>query len=267
MLIDLKKIMDRGYDLKEPQQWPVYGTGKNLDRTAVVTASEIGYCARKIKFDKHAMLEGGYDPSVGTKNTSDIEWGFFERGHNIEAWAVSMLHRGWHGTEYTLLHTGEHQLSFVSDFQSGTPDGLIVSIMDEKVGILEIKSFDPRTNVNRKLPKAAHKDQVIQNLDLVSIEMDKTPIGGELLYIDASDHKRRFQFHVPWDEERAAYLEKRAKWIISASGPASLPPEGLFKDDCRYCNFTSQCSAMVTKERMEKGSVNCFEDTAKKFFG
>jgi hypothetical protein len=260
--------MDAGYAAKPNQQWPLYGGGA-LDRTSVVTASEIGICARQVKFAKAHMNANGYDPEEGTGVDVKQAWGFFERGHNVESWVVETLRRGWPAdSPMQLMHTGKQQVSFMHDYQSGTPDGVFIDTTSSQitVGILEIKSMDPRTNV-RYLPKLNHVDQVMQNLDLVAAEFGALPIGGEIIYIDASDYKRRFPFHIKWDEAHAVRLETRARWIMEAAGPEDLPAEGLFKDGCKYCAFTTPCTAIVMKEKNEKGTTNGIEVAANQFFG
>lgn len=248
-MIDVLKAIDAGIDKREAQHWPVYGSTKMLDRTKYVTASETGYCARKVKFDKEAMTASGYEPEKGTKHTSDIDWGFFERGHNIEAWAVELMHLG--GTDTPVIMTGKEQRSFVDGCQSGTPDGVILG--EEGVGVLEIKSIDPRTNITR-LPKPQHIDQVIQNIDLVSYNMEQPPAGGVLVYIDASNYKKRYVFHIDFHEDDAERLQDRAEWIMGAQSPADLPAEGLYKDDCKYCAHTAACSAIIRETRKEDGN-------------
>lgn len=269
MLIDLIKTMDRGYDAKQPQMWPVYGTGKQLDRTSVVTASEIGYCARMIKFNKLAMKAGGYNPEFGTKGSSRDEWGFFERGHVTEAWVVEMIHAGWidDPAEFNLIHTGADQVSFADGYQGGTPDGIFVNVQGYAlgVGILEVKSIDPRTNI-RNLPKTVHVAQVMQNLDLVASKFEGVPLGGEIIYVNASDYKKRYQFHVPWDEALAIELEEKAQRIMETADPADLPADGLFTGDCQYCNHTMQCNAIIAEQRNEKGSINALDKAARGLF-
>jgi hypothetical protein len=247
LLFEWKNIIAAGYDAKPHQEWPVYPHGEMLDRTKYVTASEISRCARQVKFNKAAMIAEGYDPELGTKNASDIDWGFFERGHNVEAWAVEIIKRGWNGDEtgFDLLFTGEDQYSFVDGFQSGTPDGVFMSQDGDRVGILEIKSIDPRTNKNR-LPKEDHVKQVMQNLDLVSEIMDATPIGGDILYIDASNYKDVRPFHVPWDEQLAEALAARAQWIMEADTPKDLPDEGMYwAGVCKQCAHTRPCGDII----------------------
>lgn len=250
-MFDVIRWMDQGYDAKEAQQWPVFNDpGSSLDRSKYITASEIGYCARKIIFDKMALISGGYKPDVGTKNSSKDDWGFFERGHTMEAWAVDLIHKG--NPDVPLIMTGKNQKSFVDGVQSGTPDG--VFLPDEgTVGILEIKSIDPRTNTTR-LPKLEHPDQVMQNLDLVATNMDRSPIGGVILYVDASNYKKRLTFPIKFDQAHAERLEQRADWLMGNLGePANVPAEGLFKDHCKFCAHTRECSEIM---RNEKGTTN-----------
>jgi len=269
MIVDLIEIMNRGYDAKPAQEWPLWDTGLPLDRTDCVTASEIGTCARMVKFNKEAMVAGGYRPEVGTKNKSSDGWGFFERGHTMEEWAVQMIHAGLPPVEISgidLIHTGKNQVSFKDGHQSGTPDGVYVMEDAGAIGILEIKSIDPRTNVKRNIPKMAHKDQVMQNLDLVSQATGLDPIGGDIIYIDASNYKQRYPFHFPWDVEHASRLETRASMIMNAATPADVKPEGLFNGGCQYCDFGAQCSAIVSQQRNEKGIDNALSNASSKLF-
>lgn len=263
MLVDLQKVVARGYDAKEAQKWPIYDGG-DLDRSQYVTASEVGTCARKVKLDKEALKAqkqlGKYDVAFGTKNSSTDDWGFFERGHTMEAWFVDLLAAGWDGAgtqtkDTDLLFTGTGQCSFVNGNQSGTPDGVFFQTIDgvPHVGVLEIKSIDPRVSP-RKLPKPEHTPQVIQNLDLVAAQFDAVPIGGELIYINASHYKTMIQFHIPWDEQEAERLELRANGIMEAIGPEYLEPEGIFNGGCKYCAHTARCNAIIAEQRSKKGN-------------
>jgi hypothetical protein len=267
LLFEWSNIIAAGYDAKPHQEWPVYPHGEMLDRTKYVTASEISRCARRVKFDKAAMLQEGYDPELGTKNTSAIDWGFFERGHNIEAWAVEIINAGWSVYDYDLLFTGEGQYSFVDGYQSGTPDGVFMSRDAGSVGILEIKSIDPRTNKNR-LPKEDHVKQVMQNLDLVSSQFDAVPIGGDILYIDASNYKDVRPFHVHWDEALAVELADRAEWIMEADNPADLPDEGMYKSGvCKQCPHKGPCGDIIREmTNGENHHVN-LKNSSRSLFG
>ena len=243
---DLVKAIDRGIDAREPQHWPLYNGGI-LDRSEYVTASEVGTCSRKIKLDKLAMKRDGYTPGAGTKTKSTDDWGFWERGHNVERWLVELLHAGWEGlgpqtAGWEIMFTGDDQVSFVDGVQSGTPDGIAVNWAQETFYTLEFKSHDPRTNVSR-LPKIVHRDQVVQNTDLIATNMDLSPSGGLILYVDASDHKRRYPFMIDWNEEHADRLQAKAERIMEAS-PEELKPEGMFSpnDDCKHCKHTVACN-------------------------
>lgn len=265
-MFDWKRIINRGYDAKPHDEWPVWPHGEALDRTKYVTASEVARCARRTKFDKITMKEQGYDHMLGTKNSSHIDWGFFERGHTIESWLVSMIHAGWDDDEYDLVFTGKEQLSFVDTYQSGTPDGVFISKTNPECGILEIKSIDPRTNKTR-LPKPDHVKQVMQNMDLVATNMDLLPIGGELLYIDASDFKDIRSFTIEWDESVADDLMERSRWIMEADSPADLPDEGMYQAGvCQKCPHKRACGEIIAKETNGENYHDDLRETAKRFF-
>ena len=241
----------RGYAAKQPTQWPVYNRDTPLDRASVVTASEIGLCERQIRLSKEHMHSKGYSPATGTEVDPNAEWGFFERGHSVETWVVDTLRRGWNDEDGELLFTGTDQVSFVDNFQSGTPDGII--IRDNTVSVFDIKSIDPRTNIGN-LPKREHTLQVIQNTDLVSFSLDLIPTDGVLLYVDASNYKKIMEFPVAYDEAAAERLAKRANRIMNAVSPAALKPEGLFmKDGCKYCKHTAACNRIM-RENGELGN-------------
>lgn len=256
----LRGLINAGIDNRRHQEWPMY-SGGFLDRTKYVTASEVGQCARKTKFNKLAMIEAGYDYTLGTKTSSKDDWGFWERGHGVEGWAVKHIRLAdGHGIKFL----GEEQVSFAVDVQSGTPDG--VEVIDDTVDIVEFKSFDPRSNVN-KFPKVQHIDQVMQNLDLVSCEMGLSPGRGHILYIDASNWKRQFEFVIDFDDVHAARLQTRAEWIMEACSPEELPAEGMYTDECKYCGFVAACNAIIRTQRNGESDDQDLEKAAAKFFG
>lgn len=257
MKLDVIAMLDKGIENKPAQEWPSFN-GSVLDRTKFVTASEVGYCERKVKLDKQKLIDSGYEPSVGTYMPED--WGMLERGHNVERWAIEHLRSGTH---IPLEFTGDQQVSFHDGHQAGTPDG--VFLFKDSCTILEIKSVDPRTNFDN-LPKKVHVDQVIQNCDLVSHFLKKSPNGGVLLYIDASNYKRRKAIEVPYSQDHADDLQDRAERIMS-NGPEELSPEGMFNDHCKYCAHTAQCSMMNMKQRNEGSDDDKLEEAARKIFG
>ena len=258
MAVNIIKAIDQGIANKPSQHWPRYDGGV-LDRTQYVTASEVGYCERKVWLDKEALRASGYKPEAGTVMPAD--WGMLERGHNIEAWAVEQIRRG---TNYELLYAGNEQVSFASDYQAATPDGVFK--LEDGSYQLEVKSIDPRTNWNN-LPKPVHVDQVMQAADLVSYSMDLPPIGGMLIYIDASNYKKRTQFHLPFDPDHANRLQDRAERIMKCNDPAELQPEGMYKDHCKWCAHTARCGALNATERTEVMKDGKIEELSKQLFG
>ena len=273
-MINVKALIDEGVLGKPSNIWPTYPDGVSLDRTKYVTSSEIGYCERKIYYDKQAMIKSGYSPKQGTSMKDVNGWGVLERGHNIEAWVIETLNRGNASIgEYTLTFTGAFQRSFVDGYQSGTPDGVFL-LPDHKFITLEIKSIDPRTNTE-KLPKAAHLPQVMQNMDLVAVALDKEPIGAILVYFDASDYSSSYQFDIPYEIKEADKLIERAERIMTAENAAELNPEGIYADHCKYCSHKAACNA-VTGAKLsnpERGQGNgndkgnSIREAAAKLFG
>lgn len=244
----IKDMIYRGMANKPANPWPLYKTGESLDRTKYVTASEVGYCERKVYLDKQELRASGYSPEKGTASPS-TGWGFFERGHNVEAWFIDTITRGLGGAK--LLFAGQFQVSFANKYQSGTPDGAFILENDTAFKTLEVKSIDPRTSA-ANLPKPEHIDQVTQNCDLVEQALDKDCHGSLLVYVNASDYEDIRPFEIPFGHERAARLEAKAERIMRATGPADLEPEGVHKGHCGYCRHTTVCNALVRKPVMEK---------------
>jgi hypothetical protein len=251
-----------GMAKKPANVWPVYGTGESLDRTKYVTSSEIGYCERKVRFDKDAMKASGYSPKEGTTQKAR-GWGMMERGHNIEGWFIENLARGLAG-QLRLILAGDHQRSFADKHQSGTPDGVFL-LGDRQFITLEIKSIDPRTNT-ANLPKETHLPQITQNCDLVAQALDMECLGSLLIYIDASDYEKLTIFEIPFDHVEADRLIARAERILSAASAADLEPEGVHKDHCKYCDHTAQCNALIRKP-VSGETINDLKLAAAKLFG
>lgn len=262
MNIDIKKLLQAGMVAKEANVWPVHGSGESLDRTKYVTSSEVGYCARKVFFDKEALRNSGYSPEQGTRQVA-TGWGMMERGHVIEEWFIKTLMQGNSG-QFRLLLAGDNQRSFASGAQSGTPDGVFL-LDGGKCKTLEVKSIDPRTNIS-KLPKKEHIKQITQNCDLVEVGLALECVGTLLVYIDASDYERLQVFDIPFDHDLAAELESRAKRIMNVTAASALEPEGIYAEQCGYCRHTTACNALVRKPVQEK-MTNDFRDTAAKLFG
>jgi CRISPR/Cas system-associated exonuclease Cas4 (RecB family) len=228
---------------RQSKRWPTYD-GNTLDRGKFVTSSEIGKCARMVKYGK--VLE----PVEGF---GKYGWGFAQRGHSVEAWVVQQLHN-IPGHEFQF--GGEKQVSFYDGAQAGTPDHVLS--VDGDVWVIDYKSIDPRTNISN-LPKPEHVSQVIQNMDLVEACLDVDTKGGLLVYINASDFSEIYEYVIdrnsPNVGEHMVYLERRAKSIIEAESPDDLEPEGLYNGQCKTCVFTDHCSAALTNAKQEKANA------------
>ena len=246
-LIDLVK---GAVQSRSATKWPTFD-GKELDRTKYMTSSEAGNCERQIWFDKNTPM----------KPVTMHEWGFFERGHNVEAWVVDQLIASAGAIKYTLL--GADQRSFYAGYQSGTPDGL--AFTSEGVTVLEFKSIDPRRNI-KNLPNDNHELQCIQNMDLVAECTDYKVIGSKLLYINASDYTKMYEYEVDYNIDMAVVLEEKALKIMTATSADDLKPEGIFNGGCTYCKHTTQCSGMVELKANEKKVNAAMTDVAKGIF-
>lgn len=235
----LSALIDEGYLIRGDKQWPTY-TGGYLDRSKHVSSSEIGGCARKIKFSK-------------THPTPPFtEWGWAERGNMIEAWAVDLIRLALkEDKEWRLLHAGENQSSFVHGYQSGTPDGLLVNNYDEHAIAVEFKSVDPRTNYSY-LPKDKHMDQVQQNMDLLDSLTPYSVKAALLIHIDASNLQKRKELVITAQPRQQEALRRRAQWIIDTP-VADLPAEGMVMDkECNQCPFVDECNALIRECREMK---------------
>ena len=126
------------------------------DRSNTVGASEVGQCARKIfwlKSENDSAHRVDRDPDYTET------WGARMRGTMFEDnfWEPALRKR--FGDR--LVFAGRNQRTFVSDFLSATPDGMIVDLTaEEKAEIgtdadcvmVECKTADPRTNLDVAKP-------------------------------------------------------------------------------------------------------------------
>lgn len=177
----------------------------STDRADTVGASEIGACARQVWFRKH-----------GQAPEREEGWGFGERGHVVEAWAIERLRAAGAAIE-------EVQRRVVKGFLSCTVD---LVFQGEPV---DIKSIDPRLN---RIPKPQHIMQSQVQSGLWGAER------GHLLYINASDYSDIREVAVPAVD--IAPLEARARAIMTGPMP---PPEGRIAggDECQWCVFQTAC--------------------------
>ena len=223
-------------------------TGEDFDRSAFLTASEAWVCARQTWFSKHS----DFDPKSGG-------WGFFERGHNVEAWAVDLIK----SAGYKLIYAGKDQVTLVLGNLSATPDGLLVDGLEDIV--LEIKSIDPRSQ--QDLPKHEHVMQVQLQMVLFNHldEFDASPEKAWILYVDASDYSKIQIFEVKYDPDMFASLSKRADMILNANTAMSVPAEGKIDGSCKFCPFTDECGEAII-ESLPTGDKELGGDDASTMF-
>ncbi len=239
-LPNINALLDDGYAREGAPRWPTY-LGGYLDRSQYVTSSEVGNCPRRIKFGK-------LSPQGGQLK----RWGYAERGKQIEKWVVNLVRSQLHyeRSEWTLLFSGNAQVSFFDENQAGTPDGLLLHVPTNKGLCLEVKSIDPRTNYNN-LPKRVHVAQTLQNIDLFNRCTSYSVLGGLLWYVDASDMQRRRLEDVDYHEHTIDVLHRKADSIMAADGPDDLDATGLFTGECSLCDYTDECNALIREKLKE----------------
>jgi hypothetical protein len=203
------------------------------DRAKVIGSSEIGQCARKLWFLKHA----------GEKDGSYVErWGAQQRGNLIEVlWAKALRE---HAGKGKLHFAGRYQRTFFDDQSplSATPDGLLELEHDEV--LLECKSIDPRAKIERIRPE--HEAQVQVAMGILNTTTRYHPRYALVSYIDASFLDEVREFRVEYEPQVFLNLRARALAIMAANAADSIRPEGVIAggQECEYCPFQASCSAM-----------------------
>lgn len=263
---NLPHKLRHAYGLREPKLWPTH-LGTLLDRDKFVTASEVGTCARMVKFKK---------TSPKPRSSSLCDLGYAERGHAVEAWFNSLfLSVADLDDHYDYYLMGEDQRSLYHGYQSGTPDGLIVAPECDGLRpawVLDIKSIDPRTS-RQNLPKPAHEAQIMQNMGILSKLAPAYPDpslsikGAILLYVDCSNFNDMMQYEYDFDEDEIAATEKRANDIMGAASPYDLPAEGLAtQDGCDYCDYKAECGKQVAAVESAALDLNELDELMKGVF-
>jgi hypothetical protein len=215
------------------------------DRSVTVGASEIGQCARKTFWVKHAN-----DPArCAPRDEGFVEtWGSRQRGTVFEDqfWVPAM--RAMY--KQRLKCAGTAQRTFGHDFLSATPDGVIIDLTPEEqtaIGtkasqvLVECKTKDPRTNLTE--PKPEHVYQAIVQLGVVRAATPWKPDRVILSYTDASFWDDVKEFVIPFDAAVYERARLRAKHVMTAESAADTKPEGWIAGghECRYCAFTTAC--------------------------
>lgn len=275
-MLKLNTIIRETLMTRKSDSWPTYD-GSTLTRSDFITASEANKCLRNLAFTKHderatAVIEDYWDQMSVEEYNRRLEafthinspQGIFDRGHNIEAWAVRQIRAGLTDDE-VFLFAGEYQRSFydAKDRVSGTPDGVFLD-EDGKMWLTEFKS----SNTPVAAPKSGHETQVLVNIGLIEHLIKKHGVkkvlghdnlpdkfaGGTLLYILADDYLNMSEFPVEHDAG-ALYVKtsQRAKKLFKPDGsltrPSELPPEGITNNGCFFCKYKQICAAVEEEHR------------------
>lgn len=202
------------------------------DRRKTIGASEIGQCARKLWFLKHAE-----------KDEDHVDrWGASERGNLIEAlWTRAMRDHAGRGK---LHYAGHNQRTFFDSESplSCTPDA-VLELEHEDI-LLECKSIDPRAKMERV--KYEHEAQVQVGMGITRQATKYNVNTAIVSYIDASFLDEVREFRIAFDAQVFSNLRARAKAIMAANNADGIRPEGVIAggQECEYCPFAKQCSAM-----------------------
>lgn len=263
---------------QESRGWPTHD-GKNLNRTAYITASEASKCARSLAFGKSAerkvvpvehywdnLTDDEFNAALLSMPNNDMR-GIFERGNTIESWLVGHLAAMCQEDEY-FLALGDEQISFYDDHTrtSGTPDGIYVNKATKTWRGLEFKS----TQNPIAAPRDNHVTQLGHNMGLIDLlakegELDDClgfPIseyeceGGNLLYVDACNYLEMKEFWTSFSVEALAMsatkaakvfvMDKTGAFVIEDGLPAirdpkTVEPEGLENNGCYFCEHKAAC--------------------------
>lgn len=212
------------------------------DRTQTIGGSEIGQCARRVKYIK-------------TEHKPDDDyvqhWGASERGKNYEDNFFVPALRKKYGKK--LRFAGKQQKTFIGHHLSVTPDGMIVDQSRDALrhlGIndigsdcimVEAKTVDPRANLEE-----ARRHNVMQanvQLGLVREKTKHKPLYNVLSYTNAASYDDVKEFVIKFDPATYQEAKDRAQKILNAEKPSDLPPEGWIAggNECKTCPYLKSC--------------------------
>jgi hypothetical protein len=220
-----------------------------VDRAQTVGASECGQCARKTYWIKN---EG--DPKYGAERDPDYvdRWGARTRGSVFEDHFFVPALRAKYGDN--LLLAGAQQRTFVAEFLSATPDGMLINqpcdalahlgvpdIGEDGCFVIECKTADPRSPLEKARSENVFQAQV--QLGLIREQTEHRPQYAVIIYADASFWNEIREFVVTFDEKVFANAKVRARQIMTALSADELLPEGWIAGgrECQWCPFTKAC--------------------------
>lgn len=218
-------------------------------RANTVGASDVGQCARKVFFTKHAgNRDYGALPDPGFVDG----WGARQRGSTFEQsfWVPAL--RARYGAR--LLFAGEQQETFTLGFLSATPDGLLTALDPDVLAplgvadiggdgslVVECKTIDPRARLDGARPEHVYQAQV--QLGLIRALTSHRPAYALISYVDASFWDLVTEFAVAFDRKVFKTAQRRAAEIMTVTSADMLAPEGWIAgaSECAHCAFTHAC--------------------------
>jgi len=227
--MSLRDAVLRGADIHESRkEW-------GFNRTTYLNSSEADSCIRSIWYSKHRPEEA-----------AEQDWGYARRGHAVERYIIDSLSI-LNDVSLDLVGAGQVSLQDEERRLSATPDGVIRFGDGDWLG-LEVKSIDPRTNTGR-LPKPAHITQIRIAMALLNQQRDYNLKHGYLLYVDASNFNRMFEFVIDVDDRILDVYAKKAKRVFSAVTDTVLDREGKRTGECKYCAFSAICGVAAGESK------------------
>jgi len=283
----LKDIIIASVMGEEAKSWPTF-TDTTLTRSSYLTASEASKCLRELSFSKiaeiNAIRRGGelsddeYNTLLSSQGATSPD-GYFQRGHNVEAWIVDKLEAAADDHEI-FMFMGDEQVSFYDTRTriSGTPDGFLYNTETKEFWLLEFKSVGSQVYS----PRYGHVKQCQVNMGLIKyISQDSRPryskkllkmftdrgvelvegklppwSGTKLLYVQSSNYFDIREFNLEYDAQIFVKTATKAKRLFSGeedqieqlARPATLPAEGISQNKCVFCNHKAACRILVTQQ-------------------
>lgn len=238
------------------------------DRSQTVGASEVFDCLRKVFFKKRGA-ELGYEKDVD----ADVSWGATRRGDILENYFIVPALSQYLPQGAKLLFAGDDQKTLFFKRNSATPDGLIVGLTSDALSglgipdiksdcvVIEMKTIDPRVGLVEE--KAIHHGQAQIQMGLIRDTTPYKPNYAIVLYIDASFLDNIKPFVVEFDENKWKAAQTRANTVWAHDKADDIRPEGKIDDGCKFCEFKTACSIVITGKIPEAKKKYNYDDDAK----
>lgn len=209
-----------------------------FDRSNTVGASEVGQCLRRIWFAKHGTP---HDETYKDRHGARLRGNLIEDHYVVPGLRAELEKASWR-----FLWAGAEQRTIVDGYLSATPDGLAVNKETGEAVVIEVKSIDPRVDLQTE--KAEHAFQAQVQMGLLHHATEHRPERAIILYIDASFLDDITEFPVVRDPAVYKAAEARARSVMLAEAGIELSPEGKIAGgkECAYCPWASHCAHVST---------------------